>query len=765
MHFKVKKLTSALLGSVLALSTAASSFSAVAPSLNANAADSNYARLLQYSLYFYDANMCGDVTGCGLNWRGNCHTNDEVPGGFHDAGDHVMFGLPQGYTAAALGLSYYEFADAYEQTGQADHIKMILNHFCTYFKKSTKLNGDNVSSFLYQKGEGTADHSYWGPPEQQGGNRRMYWTSNGASDIAANYASALALNYKNFGNAEDLKYAKALYNFSKQYNQCATEGPDTFYASSKCADEQAMAAGCLALATGDSGYKNDVKAVNSLGVYWAYGWNDANLGAAVMNGIVNKDWTAANKFLGEKCNGSGYLFMDKWGSARLNCSMQFMSLVATKEGAGNFTDWAQGQMNYILGENPSKTCFVTGYASNSAKNAHHRAASGYTSYEQFNMNGWDPNGDHMNPFCAYGPNAKPLIGALVGGPCNANGDYHDNMADYVCNEVAIDYNAGLVGAAAGLYHFKKTGTPDSTINGVTKIYSGGSQPVVTTTTTTQWQQPATTTTTTQWQQPATTTTTTTPQTNPGSGDGYSISPKKHVVYDQNADDKMIGFDWADFGLPSGAKITKVEVNISANGNIGKWEGAFGSSTTVAPDYWTMTDNMSATASGNSATITWNVPADTAAIIQTAYGGQLKFGTWWIDSGEFTVDSIKVYADGSSQPVVTTTTTRPTTTTTTTTTTTRTTTTTQPPVTTTTTTPHSQVNATVYGDVNLDGYVSVSDAVAILQYIANKDKYGLTAQQLANADVSGGNDGVTANDALTIQKVDAGVLKKSQLPVR
>ncbi|MDO4864856.1 MAG: dockerin type I repeat-containing protein, partial [Ruminococcus sp.] len=73
-------------------------------------------------------------------------------------------------------------------------------------------------------------------------------------------------------------------------------------------------------------------------------------------------------------------------------------------------------------------------------------------------------------------------------------------------------------------------------------------------------------------------------------------------------------------------------------------------------------------------------------------------------------------------------------------------------------------ATKYGDVNLDGYVSVADAVAILQYLGNRDKYKLNDQQFANADVSGNNDGVTANDALTIQRVDAGGLRESQLPV-
>lgn len=42
------------------------------------------------------------------------------------------------------------------------------------------------------------------------------------------------------------------------------------------------------------------------------------------------------------------------------------------------------------------------------------------------------------------------MGALVGGP-GADGTYKDDQADYNCNEVALDYNAGLVGAAAGLY--------------------------------------------------------------------------------------------------------------------------------------------------------------------------------------------------------------------------------------------------------------------------------------------------------------------------
>ena len=64
-------------------------------SYSANAADlelDNYAKLLQYSLYFYDANMCGDKVEeqSAFSWRGNCHTGDVALGGFHDAGDGIM---------------------------------------------------------------------------------------------------------------------------------------------------------------------------------------------------------------------------------------------------------------------------------------------------------------------------------------------------------------------------------------------------------------------------------------------------------------------------------------------------------------------------------------------------------------------------------------------------------------------------------------------------------------------------------------------------
>ena len=63
-----------------------------------------------------------------------------------------------------------------------------------------------------------------------------------------------------------------------------------------------------------------------------------------------------------------------------------------------------------------------------------------------------------------------------------------------------------------------------------------------------------------------------------------------------------------------------------------------------------------------------------------------------------------------------------------------------------------------GDANNDGVVSIADAAAVYQYLANPDKYTMSAQGKANADADG-KSGITASDALAIQKLDAGIIKE------
>ena len=67
-------------------------------------------------------------------------------------------------------------------------------------------------------------------------------------------------------------------------------------------------------------------------------------------------------------------------------------------------------------------------------------------------------------------------------------------------------------------------------------------------------------------------------------------------------------------------------------------------------------------------------------------------------------------------------------------------------------------STMVGDANSDGQVDLSDAVMIMQALANPNKYGvggtdahaITEQGWKNADCNGAADGVSTNDALAIQ---------------
>ena len=70
----------------------------------------------------------------------------------------------------------------------------------------------------------------------------------------------------------------------------------------------------------------------------------------------------------------------------------------------------------------------------------------------------------------------------------------------------------------------------------------------------------------------------------------------------------------------------------------------------------------------------------------------------------------------------------------------------------------------YGDANNDKKITIADAVAILQYAANQQKYPLDEVGLVQADVDG-DIGITGTDAIVIQKVDAGIVLQRDLPIR
>ncbi len=485
--------------------------------------DYDYARALQYSIYFYDANMCGTEVEQHnrLPWRGNCHTYDakvplqpmneksvgtnlsasfisknkdvldpdgdgcvDVAGGFHDAGDHVKFGMPENYTAATLGWGYYEFKDAYKKTGQADHIEEIIRCFNDYLMKCTfRDDSGKVIAHCYQVGDGDIDHAVWEAPEVDSMSRPAFFLTaeKPQTDYVVSAAASLAINYLNFKDTDpeyaekSLDYANALWDFANENPKELSDngdGPKQYYFSNKWEDDYCWAASWLFECTGDKKYLE--QSVEYFDYYapsgWCYCWNDVWSGAGLRWAVINQEHPeldlvnmirkaqGKNEYVFddiwdevEKCipiwqrleTPGGYSFLQIWGSARYNTAMQLIALLIDKyknDGKpGENSKWAESQMQYIMGDNPLNRCYIVGYNDNSVKYPHHRAASGLLEAE-------DPR-EHKHI----------LWGALAGGP-GGDDTHTDITSDWVGNEVTIDYNAAFVGASAGLY--EAFGTPD-----------------------------------------------------------------------------------------------------------------------------------------------------------------------------------------------------------------------------------------------------------------------------------------------------------------
>ena len=454
----------------------------------------DYARLLQYSLYFYDGVMCGDQVDGTSNytWRSDCHTEDEVKGGFHDAGDHVMFGLPAGFSASTLGWSLKEYRNEFDSLGQTPHIKMIIDHYAEFFNNAVRYNADGtVKEILVQKGHGNTDHAYWGMPEGQPSREdQMYWKSDTGSDVAAEYAAALALAYINFHNTDETKYseyletAKKLYEYSRRVDKALNEEniniDETdknqypgYYKSNQYADDQAWAASWIAVADSEAEYNGTsykVEAQSRLtsddinGWDWGgYHWNNVRHGAEfVLAAYLGESWDNVKNFVNSKGSdwkGDRYKYPDEWGASRYNSGFQTVALAAVHQAEtksnvdisrAEIADWCKSQMNYILGDNKYNMCFVTAFSDHSPLKVHFRAGSGAV----YNMQTKDdPNIIDK----AYTNDVNRLIGGMVGGSAGDSDNYEDRRTFYQRNEVASDYNAVLVGAAAGLYSYFRTG--------------------------------------------------------------------------------------------------------------------------------------------------------------------------------------------------------------------------------------------------------------------------------------------------------------------
>jgi len=429
----------------------------------------NYAEVIQKSLLFYEAQRTGVLPANNrIPWRGNTFVTDrgtngeDLSGGYFDAGDHVKFGFPGAGAITMLAWGMYDSKAGYQKSGEWNNALAALRWGTDFMIKAHP----SANVFYVQVGNGREDHSFWGRPEQwTGSNPRPVLratTALPASETAAETAAALAAagmvflanNETQYG-ATLLSHAEQLYIFATTYRghyHVSFPEIDEFYRSwSGYGDEFLWAAAWLYRATHEDKFRVDYNR-------W---WTEFNLGTRPSEASWDLKQAQAQILLA-KIDGSaqfvnaarafcdwvvndvprtprGLAFISMWGSLRHTSNAAYVCLVAATAGINTsvYNAFAKSQIDYMLGD--AGRSFVVGYGVNPPQRPHH------TSSSCPNM----PAPCTWEQFSSPAPNPQTLTGALVGGP-DINDHHVDDRADYVSNEVTIDYNAGFQSALAQL---------------------------------------------------------------------------------------------------------------------------------------------------------------------------------------------------------------------------------------------------------------------------------------------------------------------------
>ena len=120
---------------------------------------------------------------------------------------------------------------------------------------------------------------------------------------------------------------------------------------------------------------------------------------------------------------------------------------------------------------------------------------------------------------------------------------------------------------------------------------------------------------------------------------YRMDINRDIVYSNLVDsERMMTFDWSQFGINDGEIISQIQIEITTNKmKVGYWQGVLGTSTTFPP-FWFATENMREPINDNQGFIIWNIPEFINRFIEYR-NGKLQFCIWWIDCDSFTLKSI------------------------------------------------------------------------------------------------------------------------------
>ncbi|KAA0200410.1 hypothetical protein HAZT_HAZT005065 [Hyalella azteca] len=382
----------------------------------------DYRELLCQSLVFYEANRSGKLpSDQRVEWRYDSAVDDgaadgvDLEGGYYDAGDFVKFAFPMGFTMTFLAWGYISYEDGFVQAGQVEYFEKTLRWATDYFLKSHTA----PTTIWAQVGDSDLDHTFWDRPEnmtmarpsfvlnETNPGRLIGLGEHTRSDPA--YAATL------------LTAAKELFDFANTYRAVYSDNipeGDAYYTSSGYGDELTWGAIWLYRATGDDSYRALAEQfyVEFNVAYGAsFNWDNKKSGCnAVFAELLGGEYlTFLQQNVAEFRNNyvttpGGLHYFSQWGSLRHALNHAFIAFKAADLGidVDANVEFAERQVNYALGTNPSDRSYVVGVGKNPPTHCHHRAAS----CPDIDVPcGW-------TYFDTPDPNPHILYGALVGGP-------------------------------------------------------------------------------------------------------------------------------------------------------------------------------------------------------------------------------------------------------------------------------------------------------------------------------------------------------------
>lgn len=408
-----------------------------------------------------DADISGDFaheachTGTGIVYGTDIAL--DVTGGWHDAGDYGRYVVSGAKAVQDLLLTYEDSEAAAKDDSlgipeSGNGVPDVLDEARYELDWMFKMQ-DEYSGGVYHKVTGEAF------PEtvlavEETAQMIVSPVSNAATgDFAAVMAKASVLYREYDADFADkcLAAAERAWEYLKEHDGDASfknvgsivtgEYPDATYG-----DEYLWAAAELYIATGDESYNTafDEKFEAKSGVRYGLGWADVGYYAIYdycrnvkdCDAEKNKLKSAADNLVknySKSATGSTLRSGYPWGSNMSIANNGMVLLMASEvTGDASYAEYAEDQLNYLLGRNGVGYCYVTGYGSQSPKSTHHRPSQ----VLGVSMPGMLVGGPDSALEDSY---AKAVLAGMAAERC-----YADNSQSYSCNEVTVYWNSPLV---------------------------------------------------------------------------------------------------------------------------------------------------------------------------------------------------------------------------------------------------------------------------------------------------------------------------------